>query len=505
VLAVVVFAIGWEMNSHGHQYPWYYHNDEPSKVRQVEEGWRNFRHPPLMIEVVSLWHGWTGGVRDAQATVERGRRASAFYTSAAVVLMADAAFLLAGAWAAVAVGAVLLCHGPSFEAAHYFKEDALLLLGLAMVWHALVSLHRGPGWRTGLWMLAALLVFTGSKWVAWALFPWMAWSAWNALENEPVLRKRLLWGFAAGWAVMGWRYVVEWRVFFTSSHEEWKALFVGDYAAGMQVPHALYFSQISGELGWPLVLGGTLAYAAACVWARWPAGWIPMLAAGGGLGLLAFSSKYSERYLLPISWLLMWMVIVGVAWWVLRRYPFGTRTGLWWGRSAVSVLALGWCVSLLPDWRSRWEGFSGDSRASLQNWMANQVTDDWVMARDELSRVDPPPGRPMIESFFVADLGSVDEMRARGVSHVVVSCDVYHRYVDGSASPTLRMDPIFQSRASFYRELFKQGRVVWFEPVSHPKSLHPGLAVVEIGRKRDPAGSNGVAHHPPDDHSLTVE
>jgi len=476
--AAVLLVAGVVLHREGADFPWTYHNDEPSKVRQILEGWRNYRHPPLMLDAVALAEAVVPGRQEPQEVAEWGRAASAGYGAAAVVLMADAAWMAAGPWAGLATGAVLLLHGPSYEMAHYFKEDSLFLLGLALMLHALAGWrrHGGAGWALG-W-LAAGWVLVGAKWIGW--IPWLLSlpSAWPGLRGLPRRRLALLAAVFAGVVLAaGIRYWTHWEVFALTGREEWEALWQGDYAAGVEVPHGRYL-ELLGTF-WPLEW---LGLAAGCaLFARWrgglPGGAWCLWNVGAALAALAWTAKFSERYAVPVAWLLAWLACVGPPLLAARlRLP---RAGL--VQAALALLgALVLSAGQWPDFQARREGFATDSRELLSAWLARQDTSDWRLARDQPALIQLPPARVEEESFFAADLGTVDDLRRRGITHVAVSYEVFHRYVDGSADQSLRADPLFARRAEFYQTLLRGGKVACAMPNRHPKTLHPGITLVDI-------------------------
>lgn len=479
VQAVVLGVVGWGLNTEKNDFPWHYHNDEPSKVAQVVEGWRNLRHPPLLVDVVAVGAAWSGAGDDRQRVVEMGREFSAWYVAAGVVLLADAAWMAGGPVAGVVTGVVLLMFGPSYEAGHYFKEDGLFLLGLAMGCHALTVLGRHPGAWAGAWWAAACLVLAASKWVGWvwAAAGWI-W-VWRWLGGQRVVRWWVVAGTVAGLAVlMGWR-LLDWSTLVASLQEETALLWTGDYRAGMEVPHGKHLELLHRQTGG--VVAGLGLVGAVLAWRRerksaW--GW-GLVCALGTLVVLSGTGKYSERYLLPVSWLVMWWVVVGAAVWGRR----------WKGAVAGGVAA---CLAggvLLgrhgEDFISRREGFATDSRKELAVWLAARDTSGWKLARESMTGMYLPGGRWQEEGFFAADLGTVEELVERGITHVLVSYDVHHRFIDGSAGEG-RRDTEFGRRQRFYEELLARGEVAWSARPRDPKPLHPGLTLVDLrglGRK----------------------
>jgi nicotinamidase-related amidase len=74
---------------------------------------------------------------------------------------------------------------------------------------------------------------------------------------------------------------------------------------------------------------------------------------------------------------------------------------------------------------------------------------------------------------------ALDELRALGVTHLVISYDVYHRFVDGSAAPPPGQAAAFARRQLFY-ETARRQKILWQDASADPKALHPGLTLVEL-------------------------
>jgi hypothetical protein len=475
LIAALLLGLGFLLHREGADFSWEYHNDEPSKVQQVLEGWRNYRHPPLMLDVVVAVRAVLPGWDEPQAVVELGRMASALYGAAAVAVMADAAWMAAGPWAGLGVGLVLLSHGPSYEMAHYFKEDSLLLLGVAMLLHAVVALGGRPNPAWGGEFLIAGWICVGAKWIGWVPLLAAAIPAWRALAPWPCWRRGLALAFFLGVAVAGARYLWHWEVFALNGREEWDALWSGDYAAGVEVPHDRYFSLLA-KMGHPALWWACVGLGLAAAWRGMPGAAWALGCAGVGWVALAWMAKYSDRYAVPLVWLMVWLGVAGAAY-STARMP---RVRGLVAPVATGLMAAGLMLGQWDDFQARRSGFASDSRALLQAWLERQDTAGWRLARDQWSWVRLPAGPEPEESFFAADLGTIEELRARGITHVAVCYEVYHRYVDGSAHLAARADPVFRRREAFYRELLERGRLVWTVSNRHPKPLHPGLSLVDI-------------------------
>ena len=134
LLTVLVGALCFRAYTESNDFPIEYHPDEPSKVRQVlgEDSW-NFNHPPLLLEVTSWVVEKWNVERTPQKVAEAGRGVSAFFAAAAVAALALSGYLCAGFWGLLIVGTATGLCAFHYVHAHYMKEDAALVFGLALV------------------------------------------------------------------------------------------------------------------------------------------------------------------------------------------------------------------------------------------------------------------------------------------------------------------------------------------------------------------------------------
>src|ERR1051325_56793 len=142
----------WFYTAHN-SYPFFYHTDEPGKVRQVIDGTRNFHHPLLLITATDLATRVLGVSRTDQNVVVVGRWVSAV---CAALAMAGVALLVqrrAGLLAGIAAGLLGGLHPVVFQSAHEMKEDCVLLLGMVWAFCALDSFCA--------WERTAALILTG--------------------------------------------------------------------------------------------------------------------------------------------------------------------------------------------------------------------------------------------------------------------------------------------------------------------------------------------------------
>lgn len=200
--------------------------------------------------------------------------------------------------------------------------------------------------------------------------------------------------------------------------------------------------------------------------------------------LLAWTSKYSERYLLPVLLMVMAMIIAGPVLMVLVIFKK-------WPQLKFKSLALGLAVFVpslflfkdnVSDFTQCYEGFQKDSRKELVQWVkTNLKSEQVVLAQDTLAKFyEPELSKKVWSSYFVADLGTWEELRALGVTHVIISFDVYHRYVNLKRQMKQQESAEFVRRRQFYLKALSEGRVLWSSPNHNPKALHPGLKLIAL-------------------------
>ena len=139
VLALVV--ISGSLAFYNIDFPFGIQPDEPRKVLFAAGQHHNYAHPPLMI-VLARVAAWLSGVSTEHGFLLVGRSVSALAAVGAsvvfyLVLRRYADDLNAFLWACVfAVSPAIAVH------AHYFKEDAVLILAICVGLHAMVRLKE---------------------------------------------------------------------------------------------------------------------------------------------------------------------------------------------------------------------------------------------------------------------------------------------------------------------------------------------------------------------------
>ncbi len=127
----MLFAGCLVLNTQHNTFPYYCHADEPWKVEQLLTRDFNFNHPHLLLLTTDLVRRARGENDGYQRVVMSGRWVSATFAAASVTLLALLgwrAFGLLGAWCVGLLVAVCPIVGLT---AHFLKEDTALLMGLS--------------------------------------------------------------------------------------------------------------------------------------------------------------------------------------------------------------------------------------------------------------------------------------------------------------------------------------------------------------------------------------
>jgi 4-amino-4-deoxy-L-arabinose transferase-like glycosyltransferase len=145
------------LQTHHNRGPFWYGYDEEGKGRQVVEGFRNLNHPLLNVNVAALvYHQMDPGPQPIQQAVVVGRICAAAGVGLAAMSLAWLAWRRAGALAGGLVGLAMAVHPAFIHAAHFFKEDGLLVGTWGLLLLALDGFLCRPGaWTSGLAGVAA--------------------------------------------------------------------------------------------------------------------------------------------------------------------------------------------------------------------------------------------------------------------------------------------------------------------------------------------------------------
>ena len=135
--------------------------------------------------------------------------------------------------------------------------------------------------------------------------------------------------------------------------------------------------------------------------------------------------------------------------------------------------------------------FQHDDNRELFEWVKTQLPPEAVIAKDSRIRL-PEPGNPQdAERFgplpqkvlggkFAADIGTIEELRKQGVTHVAVSESDYGRFFLRSLRPKKDEEAAFARRKAFYEDLLRQGESVFEKERGTVLYLHPGIRLYRL-------------------------
>ncbi len=498
------FTLGWALLAGGamfalgvfhNDFPCEYHPDEPSKVAQLIDGTRNYHHPPLMLTLADAAARFGGVPRQPGDLARVGRLLSAAYLAGAVALLTVLAGVYGGTRGSVVTAATALgTNAQTVLAGHFFKEDALFALALALAFVAGAVHWRRRGRWDGLALGAAAGLAVSSKYVGGlAVIYAFALAALAAGEGGRWKGGRM--AAALTWCALGIAATVALcngaalRGHFDTIREGWRlglsTVQQGNGGVGAQVPHPQFVGMLFVTTPLPVLLGAVMFWAGLRKYPfrahadRWLAGLSPLWLTA----IFSFSASTAVRYFLPVSLLLG--CVGGVALPEAVRWA-ATR----WGAGAAflkrpvpaTAAAVGLALLFsLPETVSLLAGFMGDDRAELGRWIAANVPPGAVIAEDALARLsmDAPGQRRVIDAPVVADLGDVAALRAQGIGYVVVCWYDARRYVDPHKRPAPDARD-FLRRREFYESLPTHARSLWKSDLRQPFPLRPGLELFAL-------------------------
>lgn len=512
--SLVLFACCFASGFRHHTFPYFYHPDEPGKVEQITTGKFNYHHPMLLLATARLATDVLHTSKKPQAMVEVGRGVSAAFMAGAVVMFALLAFLWRGWRAGLVTGVALALHHQIYELAHYMKEDSALLFGVAWTFLAALAYTQRPTlWRVAVLGAGCALAISG-KYIGIVVLGVALPVLWASSRGGEGRRVRHLGAFFGAFLVVliavNFSLFIHLVTFRQSLDRELDLVVKGQGEVTRSVPHALYWN-VFIDNSTPAIWILLVSLISVC-YERWhrlmlPQKlliWFPFLY---GL-MLSFSPKENDRYFLPATAVFTTLAAVGAeslpyllagiyrGWDGRTAQRLLSRNSRRWIMLAASVVLVilqisGWS-STKPGWTQYDAAFVRDDIASLLSWMRKELPADAVVVadsraglRDARRRKNRETGQSIPQKVtvakFASDAGSLDELRAQGVTHVVISEQSYGRFLLGDLRP---QDPSktaqFEAARQFYEELLRNGELLFEKERGTVIYLHPGIRVYRI-------------------------
>ena len=100
-------------------------------------------------------------------------------------------------------------------------------------------------------------------------------------------------------------------------------------------------------------------------------------------------------------------------------------------------------------------------------------------ARDA-TRFEPMPQTINREELYAADLGNIEELRKKGVTHVAISESDYGGFLLSGVRPRKGEVADFERRKAFYTELRRDGNLLFERERGTVLYLHPGIRLYAL-------------------------
>jgi hypothetical protein len=469
--------------------PFYYHSDEPSKVEQVTgERPLNFKHPLLLMNATRALAHATGADRERQAAVRAGRTVSAAFAAGAVAALTALAWLEGGLLAAACVAPVVLLSHGLFTFAHFMKEDTALAFGLCAVLLAASAYARRPRAGTAAALGAACALAISAKYIgavalAGALPLLFArargtggrGAGAGGHTTAGAGRARTLGAFAcallAMLALVNVSALLDPAAFRAGLGYETDHVATGGGRPFAGLASRSYLHGLLAQTTWPVrVLAPAYLLYALASWPRRSFGeralaLFPLLY----LALMQASPIKAIRYLLPAVVVIHALAGLAVA-------ALAARLG---GAGAARRAALA-ALLLVPVLGSEGRAlalhlreFADESRSALYRFVRDEIPAESVVLQDRYAGLPDPsegystPQQPFLPQLvltrhYAVDLGTLDEVRARGVEYVAVCERIYERFAaDDRRFDSAATRERFERRRAGYAELFAKGTLVF--------------------------------------------
>jgi hypothetical protein len=473
-----IFTISLFLNTRHITFPYGFHPDEPGKTFQIlsDSGYRNFRHPQLMLEVTQQIYDWEQTPHDVQKVTVLGRRVSAVFAAIGIAAVCLTGYLIGGLWGAFLLGISTLFCSSLIVYAHYFKEDAALIMGLCLVLLATrcMTLARSRltiassviflAWACA---LAASAKYIGAVFLLAAIPITLIAPAQRPLHRLTRLLVLLL-TFAFFTAAINYRALADPSDFNDGFGYEANHVVTSHFGLALNRPNTYFLANLPVEAGWPIVLLAAAAIPMLFITRRRRTAWdvMAILIASGFLFVLSFSKIFGTHYLLPVVLMLHVMAALLALWLIELFSRLAPRFALGIAFAAiVTLIGLPRCISVVHQ-------FGDDSRDRLRAWIianlppnSNVVGDFYtgmvVHARGMRGQDTIGNGIFVRELFAATRFGPLADLKAHGISYVAVSDAAYARYFQPWIHPTDDFQQDYDQNRQWYEDLFSHYKLIW--------------------------------------------
>lgn len=472
LFCVLLFMGCLQLYNVNNDFPSRYHPDEPGKIRQMQTGEFNFKHPQLMLTTTRLWMRLNDMPEDTESIARAGREVSAFFAALGVLSLSLAAWRLHGLGAAACVGLTVGLGHALLVYAHFMKEDATVT-GVFCIWLLALSLFwRAPektwpsvvlGLSTGLFVAGKYIGVVGIPVSVLAALLHPRQGRWKRNAR----RAGLVFLFClAGFVLANISLVPQFTSFVSGLRFETEHILTGHYGHYTSLPNLRCLSEIWKEIPLPVWIPAMFHLWRVVMQWRDREGFerfmlfAPLIV----LAPLWFSRIYSTRYILPATVAVYYLAGMGL--WELITAPpellgrYGKRTGL-------ALLALVIALHGYQDAKLLYL-FANNARSNLEQWVVAHVPPHAVVLQDKYAALPVTPEerrrskmpQELVSERFAGSVGSVESARQKGVTHVAVCNRSYDRFFrDEPVLPQYQKE--YEQMRNFYNELFTKGKLLW--------------------------------------------
>jgi hypothetical protein len=481
--SLFLFAAAFLLDTRHNSFPYFYHPDEAVKVEQVRTGNWNYHHPMLLLTATKAAVALGKVPLEEQRIVETGRAVSAVFAALAAVALSLLGYAWRGWAAAIATGLTLLLHHQFFELAHYLKEDTALVFGVALTFLLTFLFAQRPNTARAAMLGAGVACAISGKYIGLAVLVVVLPVFWHLSRER---RATQIATFAittlAVLLLINLPLILNPAGFVHSFGREMQLVVHGQQGGGRRVPHSLYlniFRDNTTPVMWVLLL--------VFLAERWRGRrvlqrveWLTIAFPFVYTLALSFSPKTNDRYFLPATALFTLFAAFGAldaARLLSRCLP------LRWATLAVIVALV---AGQLPSWLRYETAFQHDDNRELLDWVKTNLPPTAVIAKDsrillpdpnnsrDATRFEPMPQK-ILAKKYAADLGTLDELRKMGVTHVAISETDYGGFFLNGMRPKKGDAGEFDRRKAFYSELLRSGDLLFQRDRGTVLYLHPGV------------------------------
>lgn len=498
VVALAVFVVGFFVYHDKTDFAFYYHTDEPTKVTQLQGNERNYFHPLLLINTAGLLYDLEGRPADKQQAVETGRLASGIFSAAALAIITVVA-ILHGGWVAglIACAALLLNHN-LYEFAHYFKEDPALNFSLAVLCLAATLYERRSSVATAVLVGLGCGLALSAKYLGVIALPFgllVLFAGRTAALGRWAAVGWFILGFVGTVLLVNWQAVPEFGKFVAGFQDEMtRAQGRFDEAGTFQTKAWQRIMMAFTPLTLLLLVGyflSPLFRPRRLTVAEWVFVGIPATFAL----FLFFASRSGGRYNSPIILLSVLAAAIAAGWIVQALLARAGRHARW-VRIVAPLVLLGAVFAVeLPDFSNSWKNLRTDTRLQLKQFIGrNLPLDAWIAEESDADLSDPAertkftsgmevPRRRWLVKYgnVFADEGTIEEWRAKGVTHIVLVWNNDKKRLSRQGPDT--WDQVPQKRRAeteFIYRLTTEGNLLWECRGGSPDHIRPALRLYEL-------------------------